>query len=47
MKVEELIQELKKCNPDADVEIIDIEGNYSCDAETVDFCLQYILQPYC
>ena len=31
MKVEELIQELKKCNPDADVEIIDIEGNYSCD----------------
>ena len=31
MKVEELIKQLKKCNPDADVEVIDIEGNYSCD----------------
>ena len=31
MKVEELIKQLKKWNPDADVEVIDIEGNYSCD----------------
>ena len=31
MKVEELIKQLKKCNTDADVEVIDIEGNYSCD----------------
>ena len=31
MKVEELIKRLNKCNLDADVEIIDIEGNYSCD----------------
>ena len=35
MKVEELIKQLKKCNPDADVEVIDIECsnrcNYSCD----------------
>ena len=31
MKVEVLIKRLKKCNPDADVEVIDIEGTYSCD----------------
>ena len=31
MQVKELIKQLKKCNPDADVEIIDIEGNYDCD----------------
>ena len=36
MKVEELIKQLKKCNPDADVEVIDINGNYSCDLLQVD-----------
>lgn len=31
MKVKELIKQLKKCNPNTDIEVIDIEGNYSCD----------------
>lgn len=31
MKVEELIKQLNKCNSDVNVEVINIEGNYSCD----------------
>jgi len=36
MKVKELIEQLQKCNPEAEVIIMDIEGNYDADVLQVE-----------
>ena len=36
MTVAELIKQLEKCNPNAEIEIMDLEGNYSTDLEQIE-----------
>ena len=31
MKIKELMEQLQKCNPDAEVIIMDLEGNFDAD----------------
>ena len=36
MKIKELIEQLQKCNPEAEAIIMDIEGNYDTDVLQVE-----------